>query len=155
MHPQLAPCLKCCSCKQQARQALIYLPHTPSHPPVPLTTPQVVSNLKTRFCKEQAWQAEMQGNVTRQRRWEAYEKLGTFGIYTITFFLSIQVGRGCLVAVGEGGLALVASGWLALAAEVRRGGRRHHRRAAPLPQPLTSQPTLTAPLPPPDPHPPL
>jgi len=51
----------------------------------------VVFNLKSRFCKEQAWQSEMQGNVTSQRRWEAYDKLGTFAIYALTIFLTIQV----------------------------------------------------------------
>lgn len=54
----------------------------------------VVYNLKSRFCKEQAWQCEMQGDVTSQRRWEAYDKLGTFATYVITVILSIQVGRG-------------------------------------------------------------
>jgi MscS family membrane protein len=54
----------------------------------------VVYNLKSRFCKEQAWQCEMQGDVTSQRRWEAYDKLGTFATYVITVILSIQVGGG-------------------------------------------------------------
>ena len=36
----------------------------------------VVLNLKTRVCKERAWQSEMQGDATAQRRWEAYDKLG-------------------------------------------------------------------------------
>lgn len=53
----------------------------------------VVYNLKSRFCKEQAWQCEMQGDVTSQRRWEAYDKLGTFAIYVVSFILVIQVGR--------------------------------------------------------------
>jgi hypothetical protein len=56
-----------------------------------ITVSQVVFNLKNRFCKEQAWQSEMQGNITSQRRWEAYDKLGTFAIYVFTIFLSIQV----------------------------------------------------------------
>jgi hypothetical protein len=32
----------------------------------------------------------MKGDVTTQRRWEAYDKLGTFVIYAITFVLGIQ-----------------------------------------------------------------
>jgi hypothetical protein len=36
-------------------------------------------------------QMEMQGDVTSQRRWEAYDKLGTFGIYAIGIVLAIQV----------------------------------------------------------------
>jgi hypothetical protein len=67
--------------------------HGSAVPASPLP-PQVVFNLKSRFCKEQAWQWEMQGNVTSQRRWEAYDKLGTFAIYAITFVMSIQVGWG-------------------------------------------------------------
>lgn len=35
---------------------------------------------------------EMQGDVTSQRRWEAYDKLGTFAIYVIGTILVIQVG---------------------------------------------------------------
>jgi MscS family membrane protein len=59
----------------------------------------VVYNLKSRFFKEQAWQCEMQGDVTSQRRWEAYDKLGPFATYGVTVVLSIQVGgRG-----GKGG----------------------------------------------------
>jgi len=34
----------------------------------------------------------MQGDVTSQRRWEAYDKLGTFAIYVIGTILVIQVG---------------------------------------------------------------
>lgn len=37
-------------------------------------------------------QCEMQGDVTSQRRWEAYDKLGTFAIYVIGTILVIQVG---------------------------------------------------------------
>jgi len=36
-------------------------------------------------------QCEMQGDVTSQRRWEAYDKLGTFAIYVIGTVLVIQV----------------------------------------------------------------
>lgn len=36
-------------------------------------------------------QCEMQGDVTSQRRWEAYDKLGTFGIYAVSVVLVIQV----------------------------------------------------------------
>jgi hypothetical protein len=32
----------------------------------------------------------MKGDVTTQRRWEAYDKLGTFVIYTMSFVLGIQ-----------------------------------------------------------------
>lgn len=53
-------------------------------------TASVVFNLKSRFCKENAWGAEMAGDVTTQRRWEAYDKLGTFIIYAVTFVLGIQ-----------------------------------------------------------------
>lgn len=35
-------------------------------------------------------QSEMNGDVTAQRRWEAYDKLGTFVIYSITLVLGIQ-----------------------------------------------------------------
>lgn len=34
----------------------------------------------------------MQGDITSQRRWEAYDKLGTFGIYVMGVILVIQVG---------------------------------------------------------------
>eukprot|EP00198_Chlamydomonas_reinhardtii_P010846 XP_001700183.1 predicted protein [Chlamydomonas reinhardtii] len=66
----------------------------------------VVFNLKSRFCKENAWQSEMNGDVTAQRRWEAYDKLGTFVIYTITFVLGIQA----LGLEGIGGLAIGLAG---------------------------------------------
>jgi len=66
----------------------------------------VVFNLKSRFFKEQAWQSEMQGNVTTQRRWEAYDKLGTFAIYAFTIFFSIQV-RARAFGLGIGVLVLV------------------------------------------------
>jgi hypothetical protein len=36
----------------------------------------------------------MQGDVTSQRRWEAYDKLGTFAIYVVGTILVIQVGSG-------------------------------------------------------------
>ncbi len=50
----------------------------------------VVYNLKTRFTRENAWQCEMKGDVTSQRRWEAYDKLGTFAIYAVSIILGIQ-----------------------------------------------------------------
>lgn len=50
----------------------------------------VVYNLKTRFTRENAWQCEMKGDVTSQRRWEAYDKLGTFAIYAVSLILGIQ-----------------------------------------------------------------
>jgi len=56
----------------------------------------VVFNLKNRFCKEQAWQCEMQGDVTSQRRWEAYDKLASFAIYAVSIVVGIQV---CLAGV--------------------------------------------------------
>ncbi|GBF96207.1 small conductance mechanosensitive ion channel [Raphidocelis subcapitata] len=74
----------------------------------------VVYNLTSRFCKEQAWQCEMQGNPTSQRRWEAYDKLATFGIYTLTIFFSIQAlgleVRSVLAIGGIGGLAIGLAG---------------------------------------------
>jgi hypothetical protein len=39
---------------------------------------------------------EMQGDVTSQRRWEAYDKLGTFAIYVIGTILVIQVRVPCV-----------------------------------------------------------
>jgi hypothetical protein len=42
---------------------------------------------------------EMQGDVTSQRRWEAYDKLGTFAIYVIGTILVIQVCCGVLCGV--------------------------------------------------------
>ncbi|WIA23363.1 hypothetical protein OEZ85_000126 [Tetradesmus obliquus] len=74
----------------------------------------VVYNLKSRFCKEQAWQMEMQGDITSQRRWEAYDKLGTFGIYAIGIVLAIQAlgleVRSVLAIGGIGGLAIGLAG---------------------------------------------
>ncbi|GLI60318.1 hypothetical protein VaNZ11_002434, partial [Volvox africanus] len=74
----------------------------------------VVFNLKSRFCKENAWQSEMNGDVTAQRRWEAYDKLGTFIIYTITFVLGIQAlgleVTSVLAIGGIGGLAIGLAG---------------------------------------------
>lgn len=32
----------------------------------------------------------MKGDMTQQRRWEAYDKLGAFVIYALTFVLGIQ-----------------------------------------------------------------
>jgi hypothetical protein len=32
----------------------------------------------------------MKGDVTTQRRWEAYDKLGTFVVYVMTFVLGVQ-----------------------------------------------------------------
>ncbi len=43
-----------------------------------------------RYAPCPALQSEMNGDVTAQRRWEAYDKLGTFVIYAITFVLGIQ-----------------------------------------------------------------
>ncbi|KAF6255019.1 Mechanosensitive ion channel-domain-containing protein [Scenedesmus sp. NREL 46B-D3] len=74
----------------------------------------VVYNLKSRFCKEQAWQMELQGDITSQRRWEAYDKLGTFGIYAIGLVLAIQAlgleVRSVLAIGGIGGLAIGLAG---------------------------------------------
>ncbi|KXZ55407.1 hypothetical protein GPECTOR_3g59 [Gonium pectorale] len=74
----------------------------------------VVFNLKSRFCKENAWQSEMNGDVTAQRRWEAYDKLGTFVIYAITFVLGIQAlgleVTSVLAIGGIGGLAIGLAG---------------------------------------------
>jgi hypothetical protein len=53
----------------------------------------------------------MQGNVTTQRRWEAYDKLGTFAIYVFTIFLSIQVGFFCGRQWGK-----AVGGWLVVGA---------------------------------------
>lgn len=47
----------------------------------------------------------MNGDVTAQRRWEAYDKLGTFVIYAITFVLGIQ-------ALGLEGTATSLPSWL-------------------------------------------
>ena len=59
-------------------------------------------------------QCEMQGNVTIQRRWEAYDKLGTFAIYVITTILSIQAlgleVRSVLAIGGIGGLVIGLAG---------------------------------------------
>ncbi len=41
-------------------------------------------------CRAFPVQAEMKGDVTTQRRWEAYDKLGTFVIYVMSFVLGIQ-----------------------------------------------------------------
>lgn len=39
----------------------------------------------------------MQGDITSQRRWEAYDKLGTFAIYAVSVVVGIQVrGEGAL-----------------------------------------------------------
>eukprot|EP00195_Chlamydomonas_chlamydogama_P016583 CAMPEP_0202913296 /NCGR_PEP_ID=MMETSP1392-20130828/60112_1 /ASSEMBLY_ACC=CAM_ASM_000868 /TAXON_ID=225041 /ORGANISM="Chlamydomonas chlamydogama, Strain SAG 11-48b" /LENGTH=714 /DNA_ID=CAMNT_0049604509 /DNA_START=272 /DNA_END=2416 /DNA_ORIENTATION=- len=74
----------------------------------------VVFNLKSRFCKENAWQAEMKGDITAQRRWEAYDKLGTFVIYVMSFVLGIQaIGlevTSVLAIGGIGGLAIGLAG---------------------------------------------
>lgn len=74
----------------------------------------VVFNLKSRFCKENAWQAEMKGDVTTQRRWEAYDKLGTFVIYVMSFVLGIQAlgleVTSVLAIGGIGGLAIGLAG---------------------------------------------
>jgi hypothetical protein len=56
----------------------------------------------------------MQGNVTSQRRWEAYDKLGTFAIYALTIVLTIQAlgleVRSVLAIGGIGGLAIGLAG---------------------------------------------
>jgi len=74
----------------------------------------VVFNLKSRFCKENAWQAEMKGDVTSQRRWEAYDKMGSFIIYVMSFVLGIQsIGlevTSVLAIGGIGGLAIGLAG---------------------------------------------
>ena len=44
-------------------------------------------------------QSEMKGDLTQQRRWEAYDKLGAFVIYVLTFVLGIQA----MGLDGEGG----------------------------------------------------
>jgi len=74
----------------------------------------VVFNLKSRFCKENAWQAEMKGDATSQRRWEAYDKLGTFVIFVMSIVLGIQamgLEVGSVLAIGGiGGLAIGLAG---------------------------------------------
>lgn len=56
----------------------------------------------------------MQGNITSQRRWEAYDKLGTFAIYTVGTVLGIQAlgleVRSVLAIGGVGGLAIGLAG---------------------------------------------
>ena len=50
----------------------------------------------------------MNGDVTSQRRWEAYDKLGTFAVYAMAFIFVVQAvgleGRCCtsLVAAAYG-----------------------------------------------------
>lgn len=74
----------------------------------------IVHNLKSRFCKENAWQCELKGDVTSQRRWEAYDKLGSFAIYLLSFILGIQalgLEVGSVLALGGiGGLVLGLAG---------------------------------------------
>ncbi len=56
----------------------------------------------------------MQGDVTSQRRWEAYDKLGTFAIYTVSIVMGIQAlgleVRSVLAIGGIGGLAIGLAG---------------------------------------------
>ncbi|MEW5312234.1 MAG: hypothetical protein WDW38_003881 [Sanguina aurantia] len=79
-----------------------------------MATANVIFNLKSRWCKENAWQGEMKGDQTGQRRWEAYDKLGSFIIFAMTFVLGVQaIGlevTSVLAIGGIGGLAIGLAG---------------------------------------------
>lgn len=66
----------------------LFATHPPQHIPHTLAVPCCVPSVFWSLL-----QMEMQGDVTSQRRWEAYDKLGTFAIYVIGTILVIQVGR--------------------------------------------------------------
>jgi hypothetical protein len=51
---------------------------------------ECASSLRPPPRRACAAQYEMQGDVTSQRRWEAYDKLGTFGIYALSVVVGIQ-----------------------------------------------------------------
>ncbi|KAG1654893.1 hypothetical protein FOA52_006537 [Chlamydomonas sp. UWO 241] len=74
----------------------------------------VLFDLKSRICKENAWQAEMDGAATEQRQWEGYDKVSSLFIYVTTICLVIQaVGlelTSVLAIGGVGGLAMGLAG---------------------------------------------
>eukprot|EP00798_Chlamydomonas_sp_ICE-L_P011468 gene11468-34184_t len=74
----------------------------------------VMQNLKSRFCQEKAWESEMEGDATTQRKWEAYDKLGSTLITLISFSLGVQAlgleVKSVLAIGGIGGLAIGLAG---------------------------------------------
>ncbi len=78
-------------------------------------------------------QAEMKGDTTQQRRWEAYDKLGTFIIYALSFVLAIQA----IGLEGEGSGLGLNRGFVSGIAHAR------HARTDAFPRP-SSRPAVTS-----------
>lgn len=89
----LSPC-DVCLCVCMCLQTVLTLTVPMLLPPCLTLSPLCLSTPLPHAFLTLSQQCEMQGDVTSQRRWEAYDKLGTFFIYVIGTIMVIQVG-GC------------------------------------------------------------
>jgi len=74
----------------------------------------VVFNIKGRIVREQSWQFELKGDLTRQRRLEAIDKLMSLGTLVISSFFGVRAlgmdVNSVLAIGGVGGVALGLAG---------------------------------------------
>ena len=74
----------------------------------------VVFNIKGRIVREQSWQLELKGDLTRQRRLEAIDKLMSLGTLVISSFFGVRAlgmdVNSVLAIGGVGGVALGLAG---------------------------------------------
>ena len=75
---------------------------------------KVVFNIKARVVREQSWQLELKGDLTRQRRLEAIDKLMSLGTLVISTFFGVRAlgmdVNSVLAIGGVGGVALGLAG---------------------------------------------
>ena len=75
---------------------------------------KVVFNIKARVVREQSWQLELKGDLTRQRRLEAIDKLMSLGTLVISSFFGVRAlgmdVNSVLAIGGVGGVALGLAG---------------------------------------------
>lgn len=79
-----------------------------------LAAAKVVFNIKARIVREQSWQLELKGDLTRQRRLEAIDKLMSLGTLVISSFFGVRAlgmdVNSVLAIGGVGGVALGLAG---------------------------------------------
>ncbi len=79
-----------------------------------LAAAKVVFNIKARVVREQSWQLELKGDLTRQRRLEAIDKLMSLGTLVISSFFGVRAlgmdVNSVLAIGGVGGVALGLAG---------------------------------------------
>ena len=71
-----------------------------------LVAARVVFNIKSRIVRESSWQFELKGDITRQRRLEAIDKLLSLGIAVVMGFVAVRtLGQDINSFLAIGGVA--------------------------------------------------